>query len=386
MDVHDRVPEDQPTVDSVTRVDIGQRLANAFSGGQLVNGHVILPNSQVSMRASLIDTGSTGRATVLLRLDHPDWDRTFFESITGVGETEEEALDQVIVRIALNLVYLIDNRTTPDLRFTTTWAGYNHDWSLWCGFISSSGTRDSTLTVDGMTYLNLLMESIKERLGNQIVSYVQICAEWFEDEPKAEVRMNSVLNPHMSALLETHMREMWPPRSGISHQQLLWITQDQATQQPYSFTYDDIKNHVITVAHIFHGLWLTPGDFDQQKYELLATDQVRDRSLALEISSLVPEIATLSAHPDLPVCERITIDSGGVLHHFNICQLASYAHIREAIDKAWCEDISEEILQAMISYSQLGRTVNELAASGQVLTDLRSLQLISTVGEGYQPR
>ncbi|MDR0489096.1 MAG: DUF6348 family protein [Propionibacteriaceae bacterium] len=229
MEVRNCILDNQPEyVDASTRVEIRQRLADVFSNGQLIDNSVILPKSQVTMKASLIDTGSTGRATVMLWFSHPSWDRTVFESATGIGETEKEALDRAIMSIALTLVFLLDNLGTsiPDERFATQWDDCEHQWSLWCGLISSHGSSE-LVPVEGSTYLGLLKDSIMEHLENQIISYLQISAEWFNEEPNAEVLFNGMVNPEMSLLVESHMRASWPPHVEVSHKQLIWISQEE---------------------------------------------------------------------------------------------------------------------------------------------------------------
>ncbi|MCL1923588.1 MAG: DUF6348 family protein [Propionibacteriaceae bacterium] len=383
----DQVPTDGPTVTDASHIEINQRIADMISDGQLVDGRVILPNSGVSVRAVLGDDGSYGRATIYLWLDHPDWDRTFFETASAYGFTEEEAISQTILNTYLRVFQLIDHlgTSTPDERVATTFAGNRHAWSLWCGYITTSGESVPDIPSDGAPYYTLLRPEILARLGNQKVAHVKITAGRQGNQIVAEVRMNNIISPEMSDLLSAHIAATWPDYAEVIHKQLIWIKQDEDTYLPTDRRYSDVKKQLIVCAKVFQDMWISPGDkYDKAEYERLVIERSHDRSLGLELVSLLPEIAAQQLYPHIRVSENVVLHCDGVDVAINIHQLSSYAHVCEALDSTWCEEVNEEVVCGWVESSAVKDFATSLPSNPEQAAGQLVMKLTLNVGPGHQ--
>ena len=369
---------------------IAHRLVEVIEGSYLDDGRVVLPHSGVRMKAIMEDVGANGRAMIGLWLDHPTWDRTFYESASGAGATQEDAVAQAILNVGLHVVHLIDHQVleSPDERFTTTWAGLDHAWSTWLGNITSMGGDDSTkASIQGQPYWNLLREQMLTRLGNQKIVYVKVTAAWFDDII-AEVRVNNVVSAKMTATVHSHIQNSWPQQAKMLHKQFFWIAQDDATYRAYPQTAGSIKSAVITAAKLFSEIWSRPGgQFPRHEWEDRLAGAIGDRSLALEIASLVPEIAASMVYQNLPVDEVATIAAGELTYQINTNQLASYAHLYEVLNQTWCREISEQTIREWISFSALGSALRQLSEKNLSPTDITNpISLTYQVGNQYELR
>jgi hypothetical protein len=358
-----------------------------ISDGHLVDGRVILPNSGVSVRAVLVDDGSFGRATICLWLDHPSWDRTFFDTASAYGATEEEAIGQIILNTYLRIFQLIDHlgTSTPEERFATDFAGNRHHWSAWCGYITAVGEAIPDIPSDTAPYYALLRQAIFDRLGNQKVSHVKITAGRQGHEIIAEVRMNNIISAEMTQIVADHIAHTWPTFADVVHKQLIWIDQDDDTYLPSPRRYSDVKKQLIRSARVFQDMWISPGDkYDKKEYEALVLEQSTDQSLALELVSLLPEIAAQQLYPHIRVSEDIVLHSDSTDFEVNIHQLSSYAHVCEALDSTWCEDVNEEVICGWVESSAVKDFADYVEAHADSGEEPLIVQLTLNLGPGYQ--
>ncbi|MCL1907614.1 MAG: DUF6348 family protein [Propionibacteriaceae bacterium] len=383
---------DQPTTqDSLSsqasHVEISQRIAEMISDGHLVDGRAILPHSSVSVRAVLSDDGSYGRATIYFWCDHPDWDRTFFDTASAWGHTEEEAVGQTILNTYLRVFQLIDHvgTSTPDEEFSTTYASHAHRWKLWCGSLATIGDSLPDVRDQQAPYYLLLREAIQARLGNQKISHIKVTAGRQGNDVVAEVRMNNIFSVDMTQLLYDHIIGTWPPYAEEIHKQLIWIQQDPATHVPQQRNFSTVKKQLLTSARVFQDMWIPPGQkYDKAEYEQLVLTRSEDPALAGEVVALAPEIAAQQLFPQVRVSEDIILRSPVEDFSANIHQLSSYAHMCEALDGAWCEDVSEEVICGWVESSLVKHKALEgaTALDGDGATPL--VHLVIPVGAGYQ--
>ena len=335
------------------------------------------------MRPVLVADGSEGTATIEVWVDHPSWDRTFFESASGAGNTAEEAQAQAMLNVEIHAVHLIDHLggEEPDERFETQWAGTEHRWAVWLGYVMTLGKNEA---VETKSFWPLLREGVVARLGNQKVTYVKVTGAWFQSGIIAEVRVNNIVSAELTEVLRQHIESTWPENAGVMQKQLFWIAQDEGTYQPYPHRAEGMKNYVVQAGRIFHELCKQPGELDREEYEDRLGAAVGDKALTMEMVSLIPEIVTQQAYPDLPVSESITIVSGDVEYKVNIHQLASFAHLYAAVDATWCREVPEETISEWIGYSALGHGVRQLQDSGHELSAVnKPIELNYSVRDGY---
>jgi len=369
--------------------DVTAKLAAAIGDSRIIDGRIRLPHSGAMLKVELAERESTGTATLDVWVDHPTWDRTFFDAASGHGTTQEEATDRAILNVGLHTVHLLDHLTEedPDDRFSTNWMNVQHDWSVWLGYISSMTTGQTDVSGAGEPYWHLLKDGIMARLGNQKVTYVKVTAAWFGTEITAEVRINNVVSTELDQILRTHIETTWPAQAGVFHKQLFWIVQDARTHQPYLHTASEIKQDIVIAGQLFDEAWNQPEGFSQQRYEMSLGARVADPSLVAEIATLVPEMAAHLAYPNLPVSETITIAAGNSEHVVNVHQLASFAYLVDALDQTWCREVSEQTIKEWIAYSALGDAMAKLQQAGQQPESLATpIRLSHSMGAGYTLR
>ena len=375
--------DDQPK-----KVTITETLAE-ITGGQFVDGRVILPHSGVSVRADIAEVSPNGVATIHVWIDHPSWDRTFFESASGTGDTTDKAINSALYNVGIHVIHLVDHLPSelPDDTFTTSWAGQEHRWSMWCGYISSQGGSDSgDVSGTGAPYFHLLKDAIRDRLGNQKVAYVKVTAAWF-NEVVAEVRLNNVVSQDLSSILRTHIQTTWPQQAMIFHKQLMWIVQDPKTYVPYPYTQADLQKHLITAGRVFYDMTHPdPGAYSQDAYEYHLSQEIGDPSLAMELSGMVPEMAARNVYSDWPVDESATIRSGDSEYPININQLACYSGLYEALDSTWCDEVPEEVIRGWVSTSALTNIIAQVTDKGGQASDMNPIRISYGFGAGYQLR
>jgi len=342
------------------------------------------------MRLNLADPDPGRRtATVHIWADHPDWDRTFFDAASGNGATQEAAVDAALLNVGLHTVHLLDHHATepPDERFSTDWAGRSHDWSVWLGYITALGTGQSAVSMDGEPYWHLLKAAVRDRLGGQKVTYVKVTAAWLGPEITAEVRMNNVVSADLSALLREHVQNTWPAEVGVFHKQFFWIVQDAATYVPYPHSAAEIRAHVVRAGVLFDELRTRDGDqFEAGEWEGRLAQDIGDAWLASEIVSFVPEITARFGFPGLTVGDGAVIQAGDATYSLFLPQLASYAHLDEAVSETWCREVPERVIQAWAAYSALGNLVGKFREAGSEARDITVAPLQYGMVPGYVPR
>jgi len=366
-----------------SNAEIAARLAHGI-GAEVVDGLVVLPHTGANLRVELQPIERPGVVTLFVWATRPGWDRFFFDSASGQGQTTDAAIDQAVFNVGIHVVHLVDHLTgeAPSEQFATSWAGAEHRWSAWLGNLVSMGKNDA-LSFDGEPFWRLLRDGVVARLGNQKMTYVKVTAAWFGDNITAEVRINDVVSLELTTLLRVHIEATWPVQAGVFAKQFFLILQDDATRQPYPYAADDIKTALITAGRVFSDCRNGSRDFDEAAYFHRLVEAVGDVSLAEELRALVPELVLASVEDALPVDEKITIAAAGASHRIDINQLASYAHLVWALNQTWCREVPEATLRMWMASSALGNLVGQIKEKHIPPSSMRPISLTYNLASGY---
>ena len=363
-----------------------ERLADSISGSRIEGDAVILPISSASVRVEVIR--NTNVAGLAVTIDHPGWDRVIYDEAAGVSDNPAEALNKALINVYFNLVHLIDHHSSeaPDDRLTTTWAGAEHRWSVWQGYVLTLAGRHEG---EDRGYWGLFRDLLPSRLGNQKVAYVKVTASSVPGS--CEVRINNQISVELTQVLYDYVRATWAGDQAMK-KQFFWIVQDEATYQPYPYTAADIRGYVMGAGKIFWELdqddsGASDEDLDKE-YESRLVQMTRDPWLAKELQLLLPEIVA-DGMMKVPLSDNLVIQSGPARHELTYHQLACFAPFREAVFSAWQQELTDQILQSWQQMSGMYWAIKEAMENGLTEEDFNRINpIVSTFnfGEGYQLR
>jgi len=370
-----------------------ERFADIINGSRVEGDTVVLPNSQASVRLEMFPPegdSKTPFVALAVWIDHPAWDRTIYDEASGLGQTPDGAIDAALKNVYFNLVHLIDEHgfEAPNERLVTTWAGVEHHWSVWRGYVMALlGHHDS----DPREYWNLLGDLLTSRLGNQKVVYVKVYASTFGDD--CEVRINDQISFELTHVLRHHVNSAWSGDRGVQ-KMFFWIVQDEETHQPYPYTAADLYRYVIGAGKMTQQF--NHDAVSDEEYDALV-QMTGDPSLASELLLLLPEIVA-SRVIDVPIRDNLVIQCGPASYDLTYHQLACYAHFCEAITSA--EEAAKttsseqqklfiQTMQSWLDRSLICNFANAELRSGRTHDDLKHINPIVNhldFGDSYQLR
>jgi len=381
-----------------TQDDVIPRILQAAPELKAEGGAIILPNTGARMtipRAMVGGDDTTAPAALHVLVEHPSWDRPFFDVVSGLGSTSDEGLGRAILNLCLHVVHLIDHGEEPVGEFETRWAGARHRWQVLTGYsILTTFDKDASEPPPSENYWPMFSEAIKQRLGNQAVSYLKVFGALMNGRTIAEVRFNNVVSPDMSDILREHIRENWPSRN-LTSKQIIWLQQDPDTRLPYPYTAADFRRFVVEAGRLFlqmsgeDGNYDSRGNFDRNKYRHRLTGIFGDPSLAAELVQFLPEIVCTAAYPQVALQETATLKRDvGSEEVINTNQLACWAHMTAAVDAEWCEGLTREVIMALAAYSASGDILQQITRDKIEVSPEKPVHMSMTysVGESYRMR
>ena len=369
----------EPTVDAA---EILRILQERSEGGEIVGEHLVFRHHDLHIFTHFGDMRTDGKSfnvQLLLVAQHPFFDEDLVESVSGVGETPDDAIRKAASNAAAMLPFILSPFDHPGSEIlTTTIMGQTYRFHAPEKVVTLHAGEGAPSDLWG-----LLKDSIPNYLGTKRVYWVRAFSAMVGDVPSCEVRINgSVCADLGDILLEDAVANRADRKFTVS-KTLVLLIQDEETYVPCPFTKQEVGEAAFRAFRLFQNI---RDEATSRKVQQQIVESVTPHSLGVELMCFLPEITAQQVvrFRDSD-CVIPVINRGKPEHELRKTQVRSYGYIEDAVFQyLHKQNPSEDEVRQILAVSGKFHTLSEALENGLKLEDLRLSQLVYFVDENYK--
>ncbi len=327
--------------------------------------------------------------TLYFYISSPKWDKTLFETSSGVGSTNYNALGSALASFVfcfMQGIRLMEEKAEENCKLDTIFVDNKHSWKVYRTDLISVGGNAPSDTSPTM-YWDKLEAGIKKRLGNQTICYVKIFLANFNGKITSEVRVDDIVSPELSDIIAP-IANSWDNEKYTSHKQFFFIRQDEETILPDD--YKGYEGYVLLKSKVEKAARLFKDANTDELYGSLPeriTEQIGDRVLADECFLYLPELCTANAFPNSGGAETINFMFIEKQIEVYKSQLSNYDRLIKALldllNEGTFGDDTRDIYGSFIGSSASYNVLKQAEENGANIQDLRLSSLAFNVQDDF---
>lgn len=298
-------------------------------------------------------------------IEHEMFDEAVLEGLAGMGKTLKGAA-AVSVYNFLTAAFCgfrkcVTNKYMTD--FKTTFQGKEHMWRVSDSCASVLEGKDDPENEEMKGYWEVwevLKKYMSKLLGTKKTYWINVyCARREDGATLGEVRINNRPCRELCNLFSEAAQE-FPEGAFRSVKRFYYITQDDATYEPYPHTYMQVADYVMQTLDILKDCVKRER---YQEYHKKVFESISDRALAAELLAFIPEICARGAYTDVGYAEYVGVrkPSDKEMELVGLSQFTSYYWIERALLKSLADGrFDKDLYMTCISLSGTFRAVGEL--------------------------
>ncbi|MBW6410986.1 DUF6348 family protein [Clostridium weizhouense] len=341
-------------------------LNRTIEDSEIDNGSLHIKDIDLTIGAHVAQVNK-GFIQVIFILKHKIFDEDFIESVAGIGNDINTAIEYAVASFSLSslcgLTHALKDEDGEKVKIK--YCDKINEFKLYKSCLTAQGTRVAGECID---YWDLLGYEIKKRLGNKKVYYIKIYASKTGESINCECRINGKVNIYINEIINKHINEWKIQDTLYSEKQFFVLIQVDSTYTPYKFTQQQISNITMKALDLYKKC------DSQERYENLYIqifNFCNDITLANDLFCFIPEIFCELLFPEVKYSEKIIL----LREHEKIElfkeQLMSYYMIYNLIQRTIKNSYYEkDELMNIVSKSASFNVINQALNNGSEMKDL----------------
>lgn len=372
----------QPTLDSK---ELLAMVAEKCAGGEMQGDSLWYPEYRLRLKLAFGQMAKANhmyRVQLLFIVHHPWFDEELVESCAGVGKTPDEAMKRGTENFcSVVFTFLLaafkcdcDNWLTADIM------GRKCDFRIPC-------TRANMHMGDGegVDLWELVKDEMPHYLGTKRCYWVKLFSSSLNGIPNCEARINGIVYPDLTEILEKDVIERNHAVSGFSSDKtFLLLIQKEETYQDCPFTKQEVGELTFRAIRLYQNI---KSEYTVEKTNAMIRELAPNDSVAMEVISFLPEIFAQMVvqfrdnDTLIPVVNR-----GKPEIHLKKSQVRTYGYIEDAVEQYLRKQQPEEDeIKQILAMSSKFHAISQAIENGSKIENLRLSQLVYFVNENYVP-
>jgi len=372
----------EPTLD---RKELLAMVAEKCAGGEMQNDSLWYPEYRLRLKlefGQMAHGNNMYNVQLLFIVQHPWFDEEMVESCAGVGKTPDEAMKRGTENFcAVVFTFLLaafkcdcDNWLTADIM------GRKCNFRIPC-------TRANMHMGDGesVDLWELIKDEIPHYLGTKRCYWVKLFSSSLNGIPNCEARINGIVYPDLTEILEKDVISRNHAISGFSSDKtFILLIQKEETYQPCPFTKQEVGELTFRAIRLYQNV---DNEESRSKTDAMVRELAPNDSVAMEVISFLPEIF---AHMVVQFRDNDTlipvVNRGKPEIELKKSQVRSYGYIEDAVEQYLRKQRpSKEEINQILAMSAKFHAISEAIQNGAKIENLRLSQLVYFVNEKYIP-
>lgn len=347
------------------------------------DGHTTLNVYSLNLKISVfLNNVQSNMTQAIFSIEHPEFEEEIIESVAGAGETINKALENIANNfyesILIPLLAGLNNIESEKLEVLLQkklrlFKKYESD-------IICIGKKESMHTHENSLY-DIVKDKISQYLGTKKVYMIKIFASFSVNKYICEVRINGVIIPELTKLVEDYAKT-WVNMGGYyAEKQCIFFIQDDSTYEICPYTRKEAIENALKFIELFES---------GKEYDAIYSDMEnigKTKDLSTELFFLIPEIYCEVIINNVKYNDLILImkdNNDSELIHTT--QMRVYNYIKEAIythlDK---NHPSDEKIFNVISLSARYLSIHNALIDGKSeFEELKNIYLTLPVDKNYK--
>lgn len=273
-----------------------QRVLERLAGGKkdriIKDGHLLFKEYELTVE--LLDcriVGTAGRfaAYLFFKIDRNDFDEPIIEPSTTVADSAEKALDMAAdqfasVMLSVMLALSCEDMSTMENSFDGRQHIYNYPCSLPVTTLGSGQSRSRSP-------FEIVKSELPNYLGARKYTWVKLFSGRTGEKTECEVRVNGVIVPELSEMLDNYVQEDEDKSCILLEKQCILFVQSDKTFRPLRFKPDKVRSFASWAISIIVNIHDDKSWSEGAKKINAAT---HDHLLTQELMNFIPEIVALN--------------------------------------------------------------------------------------------
>lgn len=347
------------------------------------DGHTTLNVYSLNLKISVfLNNVQSNMAQAIFSIEHPEFEEEIIESVAGAGETINKALENIANNfyesILIPLLAGLNNIESEKLEVLLQkklrlFKKYESD-------IICIGKKESMHTHESSLY-DIVKNKISQYLGTKKVYMIKIFASFSVNKYICEVRINGVIIPELTKLVEDYAKTWVNMGDYYAEKQCIFFIQDDSTYEICPYTRKEAIENALKFIELFES---------GKEYDAIYSDMEnigKTKDLSTELFFLIPEIYCEVIINNVKYNDLILImkdNNDSELIHTT--QMRVYNYIKEAIythlDK---NHPSDEKIFNVISLSARYLSIHNALIDGKSeFEELKNIYLTLPVDKNYK--
>lgn len=347
------------------------------------DGHNTLNIYSLNLKISVyLNNVQQNMVQAIFSIEHPEFEEEIIESVAGAGENTKRALESAANNFyeSIMIPLLAGLNGVDSEKVEVLLQKKLHILKKYESDIVCVGKRESMYTHRESLY-DRIKDKLPQYIGTKKVYMIKIFASFSIDKYICEVRLNGVLIPTLTEIIEEYARGWENIGSYYTEKQCVFFVQDDTTYEICPYSRKEAIDGALKFIKLFES---------GKEYEAIYEDResfAKTKDLAAELFFLIPEIYCEVIINNVKYSDIVVImKESGEVESVHTSQMRVYNYIKEAIythlDR---EHPSDEKIFNVISLSARYLSISSVLEKGEEeLENLNSAYLTIPVDKNYK--
>lgn len=347
------------------------------------DGHNTLNIYSLNLKISVyLNNVQQNMVQAIFSIEHPEFEEEIIESVAGAGENTKRALESAANNFyeSIMIPLLAGLNGVDSEKVEVLLQKKLHIFKKYESDIVCVGKRESMYTHRESLY-DRIKDKLPQYIGTKKVYMIKIFASFSIDKYICEVRLNGVLIPALTEIIEKYARGWENIGSYYTEKQCVFFVQDDTTYEICPYSRKEAIDGALRFIKLFES---------GKEYEAIYEDResfAKTKDLAAELFFLIPEIYCEVIINNVKYSDIVVImKESGEVESVHTSQMRVYNYIKEAIythlDR---EHPSDEKIFNVISLSARYLSISSALKKGEEeLENLNSAYLTIPVDKNYK--